>query len=146
MGKGVCVGGWAGEMAQRLRALSSLPGNHLLSLWLLTTVCNSSSKTLFWPLWAPGIQVLPRHICWLNTHTHKIIKWNLKKKKKSIPLGPGDWSAQWMWVSVLSIICLDIPQGDPDRDFASIHWIGSKAKVWEIEFCFLFVKVSHSPG
>jgi hypothetical protein len=71
------------------------------SVWWLTTdcdLCPGCSPALFRPLRAPGLQVVHRHKCRQNTHTHKInnnedtitttttTPWNsMKSNKKPFP-------------------------------------------------------------
>jgi len=76
-------GMWSGnyndriEMAQRLSALAALPEDPGLVFNIDKTASYSLQlrfqgiNTLFCPPWSPGMQVVHRHICTQNTHTHK---------------------------------------------------------------------------
>jgi hypothetical protein len=56
----------AGDMAQQLRALVTLPEDLVLisSMHVVAYICNSSSRGLIplWPLWTPNIHMVHRHI------------------------------------------------------------------------------------
>lgn len=69
----------AGRIGQRIRTLADLIENPSLSLSIhirkLTSAYNSKYTVfdaLFWPLWAGCINVLLRHTCSQNIHTHKV--------------------------------------------------------------------------
>lgn len=73
----------AGEMAQWVCTLplQRTQVQFPAPMWQLTTIRNSCSDILFWPLWAPGMCMVYVHsTCWQSAHMYKI-KWiNLKTK------------------------------------------------------------------
>ena len=54
--------------------------------WKLTTFFYSNfkeSNTLCWPAWAPSMHRMHRHAHRQNTHSHKLLKLNFKRKSKT---------------------------------------------------------------
>jgi len=75
----------AGEMAQWLRALATLPGLVFNNQQSHEVSSPRDPNTLFWPL-----NMVHRSTCTQNTHAHKNKKMMKERKKKSDPWSVPD--------------------------------------------------------